>query len=42
MDDWLTGQVSLLGIPFYNWMVVTLALVLIAALINLGETNRGG
>ena len=39
MDDWLTRQVTLVGIPFQNWMVVTLALVLIVALINLGERN---
>lgn len=37
VDDWLTRQVTLLGIPFQNWMVVTFALVLIAALINIGE-----
>lgn len=37
MEDWLTRQVTLLGIPFENWMVVTLALMLIAAFINIGE-----
>ena len=37
MHDWLTEQVTFLGIPFQNWMIVTLALMLIALLINLGE-----
>jgi hypothetical protein len=37
MDDWLVRQVTFLGIPFENWMVVTVALILIAALINLAE-----
>jgi hypothetical protein len=40
MDDWLVRQVTLLGIPFQNWMVVTLALILIAALINISEKSR--
>ena len=35
--DWLLTQVTVLGVPFQNWMVVTLALVLIATIINLGE-----
>ena len=39
MDDWLIKQVSFLGIPFQNWMVVTFALILIAMLINQGEKN---
>ena len=37
VDDWLLRWVNLMGIPFQNWMVVTLALILIAALINRGE-----
>jgi hypothetical protein len=37
MDDWLVGHITLLSIPFQNWMVVTLMLILIASLINLGE-----
>ena len=37
MHDWLTEQVTFLGIPFQNWMIVTLALMLIALLINMGE-----
>lgn len=36
MSDWLTEQITFLGIPFQNWMVVALALILIATLINLG------
>ena len=39
MDDWLVTQITLLGIPFQNWMVVTFVLMLIAALINIGERN---
>jgi hypothetical protein len=37
MDSWLAAQSTLLGIPFQNWMVVTLVLALIAALINVWE-----
>jgi heme/copper-type cytochrome/quinol oxidase subunit 1 len=37
VDDWLARQINLLDIPLQNWMVVTFALMLIAALINLGE-----
>jgi hypothetical protein len=37
LDDWLLGHVTFLGIPFENWMVVTLVLALIAALINAAE-----
>jgi hypothetical protein len=37
MDDWLVRQVTLLGIPFQQWMVVTFALILVASLINIGE-----
>jgi len=37
MDDWLVDQISLLGLQFQNWMVVTVALVLIATLINIAE-----
>ena len=39
VDDWLIKQVTFLGIPFQNWMVVTFALILIAMLINQGEKN---
>lgn len=42
MDDWLIRQITVLGVPFQNWMVVTFTLILIAALINLGENNEGG
>jgi hypothetical protein len=35
--DWLTDRFTLLGIPFQNWMVVALAIIIIAALIAKGE-----
>jgi hypothetical protein len=35
--DWLTDRFELLGIPFQNWMVVVLAIIVIALLINGGE-----
>jgi hypothetical protein len=37
MNDWLARHITLLGVPFQNWMVVTLMLILIASLINLGK-----
>jgi hypothetical protein len=37
LRDWLTEQVTFLGIPFQNWMIIVFALILVAALINLGE-----
>jgi hypothetical protein len=37
MNDWLVRHITLLGIPFQNWMVVTLVLILIASPINPGE-----
>jgi hypothetical protein len=37
VDDWLVRQVTLLGIPFQNWMVVALALIRIAMIIDIGE-----
>jgi hypothetical protein len=37
VDDWLFRQITLLGIPFQNWMVITFALILIGTLINMGE-----
>ncbi|SHN83101.1 hypothetical protein SAMN05444170_5400 [Bradyrhizobium erythrophlei] len=37
MDSWLTQQVTLIGMPMQNWMVVTLALILVATLINVVE-----
>jgi hypothetical protein len=37
LHDGLTEQVTFLGIPFQNWMVVALALILIAIIINRGE-----
>jgi hypothetical protein len=39
VDDWLVRQVTLVGIPFQNWMIVAVALILIAALINIAESN---
>ena len=42
MDDWLAEQITLLGIPIQNWVLVTLALILVAALINIGEKSEGG
>jgi hypothetical protein len=37
MDEWLVRHITFLSIPLQNWMVVTLVLILIASLINLGE-----
>jgi hypothetical protein len=37
LDDWLIRQITILGIPFQNWMIVALALILIAVLINPAE-----
>jgi drug/metabolite transporter (DMT)-like permease len=37
VDDWLVRHVTLLGIPFQNWMIIAFALILIGVLINLGE-----
>jgi hypothetical protein len=37
MDNWLMKQVTLIGMPMQNWMVVTLALILVATLINIAE-----
>ena len=37
MDDWLVRQITFLGMPFQNWMVVTFALILIAAFLNVAE-----
>jgi hypothetical protein len=39
VDDWLGKQFTLLGIPFQNWMVVTLAIIVIAVLIVKGERD---
>jgi hypothetical protein len=40
VNDWLENQVTFLGIPFQNWMLVTVALVLVATLINIGERGQ--
>jgi hypothetical protein len=37
MDDWLEVQFTFLNIPLQNWMVVSLALILIAALITIWD-----
>jgi hypothetical protein len=37
VHDWLTDRFTLLGIPFQNWMVVALALIRIAMIIDIGE-----
>ena len=39
MDHWLLREVMFLGIPFQNWMVVTIALISIAILVNRGEKS---
>lgn len=39
MDDWLVQQVTLLGLPVQNWVIVNAARVLIAALINFWESK---
>jgi len=37
VSTWLENPVTLLGIPFQNWMLVAFALMLVAALINVTE-----
>jgi hypothetical protein len=37
MEDWLSTQITVAGIPCQNWMVVTFALISVAVLINLAE-----
>jgi hypothetical protein len=37
LRDWLTEQVTFLGIPFQNLMIVIFGVILIATIINLGE-----
>jgi len=37
--DWLVKQFTILGIPFQNWMVVALAMIIIAVLIAKGERD---
>jgi hypothetical protein len=39
VDDWLVRQVTLLGIPFQNWIFIAFALMLIAALINMAKNK---
>jgi hypothetical protein len=35
LHDWLTDPITFLGIPLQNWMIVTFALMLLAALVNI-------
>jgi len=37
MDNWLDEQFTVLNIPMQNWMVVSFALILIAALITIWD-----
>jgi hypothetical protein len=39
VDDWMARQFTLLGIPFQNWMVVAIAMIIIAVLITRGERD---
>ena len=41
MSDWLVEQFTLLGLTFQNWMIVGLAMIVIAALISRMEDGRG-
>jgi len=34
MGVWMAEQFTLLGLPFQNWMIVTVAMIVIAALIS--------
>jgi hypothetical protein len=33
MGDWLAEHFTLLGVPFQNWMVVAVAIILVSALV---------
>jgi hypothetical protein len=33
VQDWLTDRFTVFGIPFQNWMVVALAMIVVAVLI---------
>ena len=39
MGDWLAEQFTLLGLTFQNWMIVTVTLIVIAALISTMENG---
>jgi hypothetical protein len=38
-EEWLVERFTLLGVSFQNWMVVTLAMIVIAVLIWKGENS---
>ena len=33
MGDWLAEHFTLLGVPFQNWMVVAIAIILVGAFV---------
>jgi hypothetical protein len=33
MGDWLAEHFTLLGVPFQNWMVVAVAIILVGAVV---------
>jgi len=39
MGDWLAEQFTLMGLTFQNWMIVTVTLIVIAALISTMENG---
>jgi hypothetical protein len=39
MGVWMAEQFVLLGLPFQNWMIVTVAMIVIAALISRMENG---
>jgi hypothetical protein len=38
-EEWLVERFTLLGVSFQNWMVVALAMIVIAVLIWKGENG---
>jgi hypothetical protein len=36
-EEWLVRHVTILGVPFQNWMLITFVLILVGVLINWGE-----
>jgi hypothetical protein len=34
MDEWLVAQFPVFGLPFQNWMVVAIAIVVVSALFG--------
>jgi hypothetical protein len=39
MGVWMAERFTLLGLPFQNWMIVTVAMIVIAALISRMENG---